>query len=44
MLILCSKIEGANYSVKYNVMPYVGGLVYGEAGSTVGLVEFERTG
>jgi signal peptidase complex subunit 3 len=35
-----SNVHPAQYSLKYNVMPYVGVLTYGEAARTVEAIEF----
>ncbi|KZP34215.1 signal peptidase 22 kDa subunit [Athelia psychrophila] len=34
------KVPAAHYALKYNVMPYVGALTYGEAGRTLESLEF----
>lgn len=36
----CRKVPAAHYALKYNVMPYVGALTYGEAGRTLESLEF----
>ena len=33
-------IPPAHYAFKYNIMPYVGALTYGEAGRTIEAAEF----
>lgn len=37
------KASPANYTLKYNIMPYVGLLTYGEAGTTSEELEFPPT-
>lgn len=40
IVFYCRKVPSAHYSLKYNVMPYVGALTYGEAGRTLEPVIF----
>jgi signal peptidase complex subunit 3 len=40
MLCLLRNARSAHYVLRYNVMPYVGVLTYGEAGRTVEAVPF----
>ncbi|KAF7979833.1 hypothetical protein HWV62_40567 [Athelia sp. TMB] len=37
------KVPAAHYALKYNVMPYVGALTYGEAARTLEPLEFSAT-
>lgn len=39
-LLICRDVEPAHFTLKYNLMPYVGALTYGEAARTEEPVPF----
>lgn len=42
-LLLCRDVQPASYSLRYNLMPHVGLLTYGEAARTIERVEFPES-